>query len=147
MSYKVRNATLDDIAWLLTQVKKFSDFYGTGKSLYSETAPETLKFLIENHIVFICDKGQAPVGLIVGLLNAHLFNPEIKVLTELLWWVDEEHRNGRAGLMLLNEFVKFGKEQADWITMSLVSNSNLNPKTLGKFGFKAVESSYLLEVN
>jgi len=159
MSFSVRPANHNDIDWLLNQLKSFSDFYRSGFSLAGakiEYQKELLTKLIDNHVVLLCDKQQVelnglgepvwtPVGLIVGQLSRHIFNPDIKVLTEFFWWVDPEHRNTRAGLMLFNSFIEYGEELCDWTTFCLLPHSPVNKDFLEKKGFRVCETSFLKE--
>lgn len=86
------------------------------------------------------------LGLIGGQLAPHPFNPELLVLTELFWWVDPEHRGGRAGAMLLDAFTAYGEEHAHWILFTLEHESPVNDRCLTKRGFALKERCYLREV-
>jgi hypothetical protein len=146
---KIRAATQDDIPWLLAQLRIFAKFYGTQKSLFGtqQSAAQVMASMIERHVVFIADKPNVgPVGFIAGYLIAHPYNPELTLLSETFWWVQEEHRRSRAGLMLLDKFTDYGAENADWITFALESHSPVNDKCLTKRGFKIQERSFLKEI-
>jgi hypothetical protein len=145
--YSVREATLQDKDWLLIELKKFSDFYGTKIPLVGPKTHMVLENIISNHVLFVCQKGEELVGLIGGTLSPHFFNPDLLVLSEFFWWVHEAHRKTRAGIVLFNKFVSYGTEKgADWITMCLTDHSELNIKTLIKRGFVPKEQSFILEV-
>lgn len=146
----VRRATIEDVDWLHFQLKKFSDFFGTQKPLKGDGvfAREFIENLVANHLVLIADQFPSkPIGLISGLILPHMYNPEIRVLSETFWWVDEEHRGSRAGLRLLEEFIDFGKKNADWITFALEDNSPVRDEVLTRRGFRLKEKSFLMEVS
>ncbi len=164
MSLTVRPATILDIDWLLSQLKQFSDFNKSKIPLFGgpiEVQKQILSDLLRNHVFLICEKQSEPgsleeldgsgklawkpVGLICGALHRHMFNPEIRCLTEYFWWVDPEYRNSRAGVMLFQEFDAAGKELVDWVTFSLLENSPDFSGFLEKNGFKLIEKSYLKE--
>lgn len=159
MTLVVRPAKITDIDWLLSQLKQFAAFNKTELSLFGgppETQHQTLSNLIRNHVLLICEKqpevqledpdpAWMPVGLICGALHRHMFNPEIRCLTEYFWWVDPDHRNSRAGQLLFKEFDLYGKELADWVTFSLLENSPDFSGYLEKNGFRLIEKSYLKE--
>jgi len=149
MQIRVRQATAEDIPWLVIELKKFADFFGTRLSLFNEEyAPLGLAGLIENHCFYIADKEDVgPVGFITGILQRHPFNPKIMALTEVFWWVAEEHRMSRAALMLFNKFVEFGKANADWINFSLETASPVKDNFMLKHGFRLQERSFMYEVN
>jgi len=150
MNIHVRPASTADIPWLLSQLKKFSEFFGSKIPLFEDEAHSTqgLHSMICDHVVFIAEQdGVGSVGFISGWRTQHPFNPKIRWLAETFWWVDEPWRGTRAGLMLLNKFTEWGKQNADWITFGLEENSPINDKTLIKRGFRLHERSYLMEVS
>lgn len=149
MKISIRPAKSDDIVWLLEELEKFSNFYGTKLSLFGEIshAHGAMLNLIENHLVLIADKQSVgPVGFIAGVVSSHPFNPNIRVLAEYFWWVEEAYRGSRAGPMLLNEFTAWGEQHADWITFSLEHHSPVNDRSLSKRGYRLQEKSFLKEV-
>ena len=154
MNITVRRATPTDLDWLIGQLKEFSRFFGTKKQLLGDDdayAREALIGMMTQHVVLIAgrDMGEGVsenIGLIAGLLTPHPFNPNITMLSETIWWVSPEHQGSRAGLLLLDEFLKIGQQSAHWVTMSRLENSPINEKILLKRGLKAHEHSYLLEV-
>ena len=99
----VRRATESDVDWLLSQLKDFSCFYGTKRHLFPEddtNARNLLLGLIQGHVVLIAEVNGKPAGTIGGTLSGHPFNPAIRTLGEIFWWVSEEYRRTRAGLEL-----------------------------------------------
>lgn len=150
MSFAVRPANSSDIDWLLGQLASFSDMFGTRLSLFGgsdEYKRSTLQVIIDKHVLLIAETMEdQPVGLICGSLSPHIFNPGIKVLQELFWWVAPAYRSGRAGLLLLKEFNRIGRECADWIIMSLLAGSPVKAETLTRYGFVFREQSFIMEV-
>jgi RimJ/RimL family protein N-acetyltransferase len=146
----VRGATPEDIDWLLSQLREFSNFFGTRRSLFGDDdySQSAMLNMIQNHIVFIAEREDVgPIGFISGYIIPHPYNPEIRLLSETFWWVDEEYRGTRAGLMLLNQFTDWGKKNADWITFALEEKSPVKETCLTKRGFRLHERSFLLEVS
>lgn len=146
----IRRATVDDIPWLLLQLRAFYKFFGeTKKELFppGAEAERKLKLIIGEHLILIAEKpGVGPIGMIGGLVSPHMFNDSILTLSELFWWVDEGHRRSTAGLRLLDAFVEWGREHVDWITFALEHNSPVRPETLYRRGFQPRESAFLMEV-
>lgn len=142
-----RRADLTDIDWLFECCVAFSVFYGSKISLAAdeEYARFFLKNLIENHFVLVGFKDNERAGFIAGMVSPHHFNPHIKMLAELLWWVREEHRNSGVGAKLFREFVHYGKANCDWITFTLEENTPIGDAVLLKQGFRLTEKAYLLE--
>ena len=146
--YELRRAQGSDIPWLKCELRKFSTFIETKYELYGsdEYTEDGLKLLIEKHFLTIATQDENPVGFIAGYFNPHLFNPSIIVLCELFWWVVPEHRHSRVGAMLMNEFISFGKKNAQWISFSLNRFTEVNETSLLKRGFHLHEKTYLQEV-
>lgn len=148
MSTAVRRATLDDIPWIVGELRKFSKFYDTHHSLFpgDEQTAEKLAIILTNHVAFMAENDGNRAGFIMGVLIQHTFNSKIRVLSETFWWVADKYRGTRAGLILLDEFVKTGRGLVDMITFALETKSPVKPKCLEKRGFHLHEQNYLLEV-
>lgn len=147
---QTRFATLHDIPWLLEQLWAFNEFVNTKKSLIpveEGRATDMVAYLIQEHYFIIAETtGGLSVGFLAATRAPHLFNPDIMVMTELFWWVIPEFRGTSAGATLIAEYIKYGKDHADWVTIALEHNSPLKPESLTKRGFTLKETSYLLEV-
>ena len=151
MSIIVRKATNSDSKWILGQLSVFSKFFESKYQLFSGEANETdlatLSFMINDHLFLVAEREDGVLlGLVSGLYSPHLFNPNIKVLTETFWWVDEQHRGTRAGYLLLKEFIRIGREDCQWILMTLEKKSPVHDEALIKLGFKEKEKIFLMEV-
>jgi len=146
----IRRATANDLDWIVSELKKFAHFYQSNQFLVAEDSDyvrSNLLNMFNQHLFLVAEKdGVGLVGLIAGLYVRHFFNPNIRLLSETFWWVPEEHRGSRAGLMLLEAFTEWGKENADWITFALEENSPVKDKCLLNRGYRLQERSYLMEV-
>lgn len=142
---EIRRAEASDIAWILSQLKEFSRFIETRYQLYGsdEYSRKGIELLINEHVFFVAEKNSLPIGFIAGYFTPHLFNPEIKILNELFWWTQKGHH--RAAFLLLQEYLRFGKSNAQWITLSLNRFTPINEKSILKRGFHEHERTYLLE--
>lgn len=159
MGYRVRALQESDLDWLCEQLRQFADFFGTTASIYPGDAYTRTAALAlsSQHLFLVCDRDDVgPVGFIVGILTPHYLNPNIVSLAEILWWVAEEWRQTRAGVLLLNAFTEFGKRYAAehnlggrfWMTLSKIEHkSPLNEDHLLARGWHLHERSYLMEVH
>lgn len=147
--YSVRQATLDDIEFLKTQLKE-SDKACVGKYSLIPEEPELTQFisnLIEQHVFLIGMKHNDPIGYIAGYADLHLFNSKIKVLSELFWWVMPEFRASRMGSLLLKEFVRVAKHfQFNWVQLQTNQNTKIKDSNFKRFGFDSCGASYLMEI-
>ena len=166
----VRRATMADIPWLVGELREFSAFFGTKRSLFpgdEACAFKLLAWLTDvpdceplHHPFFVAEKAGREVvlggdvhdfaervGFIAGLLSPHFLNGDVVTLTEVLWWVPPPHRQSRVGGLLFREFEAFGCAYADQIVFSLVeARTPVKRRTLERRGYHAHETSYLLEV-
>ena len=148
MEITVRRGKPEDVPWILSQLKIFSPLYGTKRSLFGDEdyAREGLLRTMESHLLLVAERGETLMGFVAGMVSPHLYNPAIRILCELFWWVAEEYRKTRAGYLLMREYMTWGKSNVDWMTFCLMENSPVKDGTLRRLGFKPTETSYLMEV-
>jgi N-acetylglutamate synthase-like GNAT family acetyltransferase len=147
---RIRPADLGDLGWLLKQLRAFDEFFGSKRSLFpdsNEEAVAMLEQLVTTQPFFIAEDFSGHVGFIAGSLSLHPFNTSIRVLSELFWWVDPRYRGSSAGARLLEYFIAYGKQNADWVVMTLEAKSPVDPRSLLRKGFAHYESSFLMEVS
>lgn len=146
---EIRKAKVEDINWIIGQVVSFANFYASKISLAAdeEHGRKYLENIINHHVVLISEKEDGTrTGFIAGAMVPHHFNPKIRTLCELLWWVPEEYRGTKSGSMLLDKFIEIGKDHCDWITFTLEDNTPIPDDFLLKRGFRMKEKSYLMEI-
>lgn len=97
---------------------------------------------MEEGTAWIVEHEGKPLGALGAYLVGHLYNPEIKVLTELFWYVPEEYRQSRVGLMLLNAFDEKAEQCAHESTLSLLLDSPIRTETLEKKGWYMEELGF-----
>lgn len=98
--------------------------------------------VIKDGTGWVVEKDRKPVGALGALLVGHTYNPEVIVLVELFWYVPEEYRQSRVGLMLLNAFDKKAGECADESTLSLLLESPVRTETIEKKGWLMEELGF-----
>lgn len=154
MKITVRKAVGSDINWLLGQLRDLDKWAAYKHSFVGEReyAHRFFAEFIEKHFLLIAEGpdgrfmgGVGPLAFIAGYLHPHFFNPKLACLTEILWWVDPPYRRTRAGLLLLKEFVKYGRAHCQITSFSLQSHTLIGEDVLRREGFVLKEKSYLLE--
>ncbi len=146
----VRWAGEEDIPWIETELLEFSQSIGTKHPLFppDETIRRgTLQLFMRDHLFFVAERREELLGFIMGFLIPHPFNLKVTVLTEALWWVPPRHRGSRAGVMLLDAFVDWGKENADWVYFAIHRTTGMSDRALLRRGFREEQRQYLLEVD
>ena len=91
---------------------------------------------------FVAKVDGVNAGVIGGVITPNMFNPTIKTLAEVFWYVLPEYRQSRVGAMLLKEFIA-QEWKADEISMSLLASSKLKQESLIKKGFRLVEYNFI----
>jgi hypothetical protein len=149
MHITVRAAAPTDIDWLVTQLRSFSAYFGTKRSLFGdeEFAKDGMRRMMDEHFMRVSERDDGVLtGFISGIITPHLFNPSIRVLTETFWWVAEPFRKTRSSVLLLNSFLSWGEANADWIAFGLEAQTPVKDEALIKRGFHLQERSFLREV-
>lgn len=98
---------------------------------------------IDSHYFAICFRNDKPVGFICGTLTHNGFDRKIITLRQTLLYAVPKTR---ATLLLLKDFIDFGKENANHIITGIGTETNIKPKSLEKLGFKHLEQVFRLEV-
>lgn len=98
---------------------------------------------IEKGVTLFCYRDGVPVGFLIATLNPYIFNPHKKMLRQETFWAEPYTR---ASWHLLNEFVDFGKRNADYVITMIARHTNLTPRNLKRLGFSELETIYRMEV-
>lgn len=140
-------ATEDDVPSILVMMEKFYKASPYSDVKYEEqgvlsTIFSIMSDIVNSVIILALDDG-VPVGVIAGTSCKSLFSFE-KIAAELVWWVEDSHRNTRAGYKLLEafEYWAFNVIKATGLSMVYLENSNLD-RLYSKRGYSKMESSYM----
>lgn len=144
----VRKATPLDLDWLVSELKEFSQSYPTRYRLFGDEdyVRRLCLTVIVEHVFFIAEKDGKKTGFIAGWLAPHPFNPQVRCLDELAWWVKPEFRKTNAASLLIDAYTDFGKENADWVTFGLHCDTPIKPSSIIRKGYNFHERAFLLEV-
>lgn len=143
----IRRAQATDIPWLASQLALLDNFYSSRCPLMDPVlVTSQIKITMEQHFFIVSMKNKKPTGFMAGYVNPHPFNPAIRCLSEIVWWVMPEHRHGPSAALLLREFIRWGRKNVNWIVMSLPYKTRINPKTFYRMGFQSRERTFLMEV-
>ena len=88
-------------------------------------------------------------GIIIGVKDQNVWDPEVKVLRELVYWVEPKYRGSTAGYKLLLKYNKLAQELVDenkinMYTMTKMVNSPDLDFT--RFGYKKTEEVWVAGV-
>lgn len=146
---KIRNANKFDTQYIIDMLKHFRA--QTPLDIMNNCTNEIYVSKILQHIfvgggIALLAETDKPIGLICGVIDANIWNPDMLVLRELCYWVEPEHRNTTAGYRLLREY----NRQADLLvqdnrialyTMTKMANSP--DLDFSRFGYKKTEEIWV----
>lgn len=147
---QIRPANEGDLDWLVGELRDFDTFYKTKKRLFGDESivRAKLREAIHYHVCLIAEKSEdfTPTGFILGLLRPHFYNPDIRLLSELFWWVVPRYRHTISASLLMDEFIAIGKAEADWITLNMSPWTRIKKRSLQQRGFEVSDQVFLMEV-
>jgi len=100
--------------------------------------------MISKGVFLVAMKDGKVVGIHSSYLSTCIFNPEIKILQQLLFYVVKGH--SKATYLLFNKFIDIGKDEANHINTMLTGHTNIKPESLKRYGFNELETLYRMEV-
>jgi hypothetical protein len=144
----IREAKVADVDALIAMGHRFLGMspFAPHSDLIDDDLAWAICNLIDNGIVFVAEKDDQIVGAIAGQISSLWFNRRSRVAVELAWWVDENHRNGRAAIGLLRFFEEWAIARgATMIVMSDLTINGENPldPLFKKLGYSVVERSHV----
>lgn len=98
----------------------------------------------ENHHMWFCSKGSVVQGMMMAQLFGSVFDSSAKILRQDLLYCKKS--SGRAAYLLMQEFIAFGRGNANLVFTCLTKHTNVKERTLNKLGFQKIEEIYSLEV-
>ncbi len=107
-----------------------------------------LKAVRDNGRVWVAERDQQIVGYLMCLVEMDIWNPKVKRLRELLWYVDPEYRDTTIGGRLFATYCRYGdqllksKQIAGYSISLLDSSPDLE---LAERGWRAVETHWIKE--
>ena len=96
-----------------------------------------------NHRFMICEKDGRIIGIMLSRLYASIFDPKVKILMQDLLFAEP---GTKAAKMLMDDFLTFGKSNADHLITMITPKTNIKRRNLEKLGFKELETLYRFEV-
>lgn len=140
----IREATIDDMDFLLMAGQSFFDSVGFPKELTfdKDVLKGVLTNLIdnENAVIYVDGKCRGAIG---GIIYPYYFTGQ-KAGNEMFWWVDPDHRKG-LGKKLLDKLEAWAKEKGA-LSFTMISLESSEPEKMHKVykarGYTPVEHHY-----
>ena len=148
----IRKATIKDVEGIIILGEKFyneAEFHKKGLGLKSDTFGTLVTQLLELPValILVAEKNNKIVGTIGGVISPWLLDTDQKILQELWWYVDEEHRG--IGHRLILKFEEEGiKLGANFLLMVTLDSQHEN-KLINyyiKMGYEHLEHHFIKKV-
>lgn len=102
--------------------------------------------LVGGGVAIIAERDEKPIGMILGLLEQSIWDPNMFILKELCYWVEPEYRGSSAGYRLLKAYIAEAQKLKDegriafWTMTLMTTSPDLH---FDKFGFNKVEETWV----
>lgn len=144
---KIRKANKYDVKKIIAMLWNYHDSGNIeGLDVPDEnTAIKILTFILAGSgIALVSEQDNELTGMLLAFKVPFLWDNNIFVMNEIAYWVEEKHRGSTAGYRLINEYVRYCKEQKEQghithYTISQMHGQNLN---YSRFGFKPIETTW-----
>ena len=97
----------------------------------------------QRHRIMICRRNDEPIGFMLSRLGPSVFDPDFIILSQTLLYGEP---GTRAAYLLMQDFIDFGKKNANHIITVLNTKTNIKRQSLEKLGFVKCEEQYRIEV-
>lgn len=136
----VRPATLDDLEYVTDAACRFAAHVPYCTRIVEADVREAARAMIEEAFVTVAVDNSTLVGVSGACQTRAPWDKNQPVLQEVMLWVDEGARNGRAGLLLLRALEALAVGLGAVFIMVREADSALY--SLERRGYRALESSY-----
>lgn len=103
---------------------------------------QLFEFAKENRVM-LCKKNGRPVGVMLSRLAPSSLDPRVNILAQVLLYGEP---GTKAAYLLMEEFIDFGRRNANHIITMINTKTNIKRRSLEKLGFVKTEEHYRLEV-
>jgi len=144
---EIKDAQPKDIAWLMCQAEIFAASYKAPFALMDRAhVYKLIEKLVAEDFFKIAEIDGVRAGLLGATVVPHVFNPQVRMAIELIWYVRKDYRSQGAGKALIESYVEWAKENADVVKMSLHSDTEVSGNFMAGMGFQFKEKSFMLGV-
>jgi hypothetical protein len=150
---KIRHANKFDFPEIVAMLHRFKMQGPTeiSNSFDNETHVATVyaHIIAGRGLALVAEKDGKLAGMLIGIVDSLVWDPDTRIMREIVYWVDQEYRGSTAGYRLLAQYVKEGDEMVDSgriTAYSMVKMINSPDLKFEKFGFKKTEEVWVAGV-
>jgi GNAT superfamily N-acetyltransferase len=146
----IRQANKFDMESIIRMLKAYRD-NAPAQFLKDANNQEHIERMISNILagagfILLAIKDDEPVGMVIAAQHPNIWNPEISQVSEIAFWIDEEHRGGKCAHRLLHAYIQQCEEwkqekRIEFFSLSKMVNSP--DLSYEKFGFEKLEETWI----
>jgi hypothetical protein len=146
----IRKATKFDIPNILNMLRHYRDagkVIGVADITSDETPIRILTYIMAGGgCAYVSQKDDKLTGMLLALKTPYLWDNTKFIMSEIVYWTEQEYRGSTAGYRLLAQYVKHCTELKDDNDILNYTISQMEGQTLNysRFGFKPVEHTWSL---
>jgi GNAT superfamily N-acetyltransferase len=146
----IRQANKYDMDAIVRMLKSFRDKAPT-QFLRDSSNQEHIEKMLNNILagagfILVAVKEDETVGMVIAAQHPNIWNPDVTQVSEVAFWVDEEHRGGKIAHRLLHAYIQQCEEwkQENRIQFFSLSKMHNSPDlSYDKFGFEKLEETWI----
>ena len=146
----IRQANKFDMDSIVRMLKAYRDKAPT-KFLRDSANQEHIERMLNNILagagfILLGAKEDEPVGMVIAAQHPNIWNPDVMQVSEIAFWLDEEHRGGKIAHRLLHAYIQQCEEwkQENRIQFFSLSKMNNSPDlSFDRFGFEKLEETWI----
>lgn len=144
---KIRLANKFDIPQLADMLRNYRDS-GSIKGLSvsnEETMFKILTAIISGlGVAIVSEKNNKLTGMLLAVKTPFMWDNSQLIMSEIAYWVEEEHRGSTAGYRLLSKYIEIADEMMQKQIIINYTMSQMQGQTLnyGRFGLKPIETTW-----
>jgi GNAT superfamily N-acetyltransferase len=148
---KIRLADRWDTECLVTLMHHYRD--QSILKCHADTDEASTRQIIANVLgglgfIFVAESQGEIIGMLMAIRNPNVWDHSVVCVNELAYWVEPEHRGGRAGYALLKRYQEFCQQLIDMKKISyytITKMANSPDLDYGRFGFEKLEETWICQ--
>ena len=145
----IRQATKYDIDKIIEMLKNYRDASDLDHIKEANDRDYVVgllsNVLVGMGVVFIAEDTE-PQGMLIAINIANIWNPKVKELNELAYWVEPKYRGGTVGYRLIKSYIDYAElKKAQGAIQKYTISKMFNSPDLKyhKFGFSKLEEKWI----
>jgi len=145
----IRQANKFDYPHIIEMLKHFRDqspIQVLSTASNEEYVSKLINAILHGRGVILLAEKTQPIGMLMAVIDQNIWDPDVLIMKELVYWVEPEHRGSTAGYRLLNEYNKLAKNMVDNDRIKFYTMSKLTKSPdldYNRFGYDKIEETWV----